>query len=167
MTALAFPARRRVAADLILRTAARGAVLVGVAVVIGIVLLQVIDKGGGGGGGAVPTPNNGQNGGESSTSTSAGKGRSPADVRVLVENGSGLNQAAATLANQLRGQGYAIAGTGNAPLQTGSTVACRAGFEDEATALAGATGAGTTVIAFPATPPAGSENADCISIKGS
>jgi hypothetical protein len=166
MTALAFPARRRVAVDLILRTAARGAILVGVAVVIGIVLLQVIDKGGGGGGSAVPTPSNGQSDG-STTSTTGNGGRSPAEVRVLVENGSGLNQAAATMANELRGQGYAIAGTGNAALQTGTTVACRAGFEDEATALAGAAGAGSSVIAFPATPPAGSENADCIVIKGS
>ncbi len=164
MTALAFPPRRRVATDLILRTAARGAILVGVAVVIGIVLLQVIDKGGGGGGSATPTPPNGS---ESTTSTTGSGGRAPADVRILVENGSGLSQAAATLANELRGKGYAIAGTGNAPLQTGTTVACLAGFEDEATTLAAAVGAGATVTAFPATPPAGSENADCLVIKGS
>jgi LytR cell envelope-related transcriptional attenuator len=164
MTALAFPPRRRVATDLILKTAARGAILVGVAVVIGIVLLQVIDKGGGGGGSATPTPNNGS---ESTTSTTGSGGRAPADVRILVENGSGLSQAAATLANELRGKGYAIAGTGNAALQTGTTVACVQGFEDEATALAAAVGGGATVTAFPATPPAGSENADCLVIKGS
>ncbi len=164
MTALAFPQRRRVATDFILRTAARGAILVGVAFVIGIVLLQVIDKSGGGGS-ATPTPGGQTNG--STTSTTGGGGRAPAEVRVLVENGSGLSQAAATLANELRGKGYAIAGTGNAPVQTGTTVACGAGFEDEAKALAQQLGAGVTVVAFPTTPPAGSENADCIVIKGS
>lgn len=152
--------------DQILRTAARGAILVGVAVVIGIVLLQVIDKGGGGGGGSAgPTPASGSSGGVT-TSTLGDTGRPPAEVRVLVENGSGVNQAAATLANELRGNGYAISGTGNAPVQTGTTVACRSGFEKEADALAASLGSGTTVTTFPATPPAGSENADCIVIKG-
>jgi hypothetical protein len=166
MTALAFPRRRTAAADFVLRTAARGAVLVGVAVLIGIVLLQVIDKGRGGGGGAVPTPSGGQTKG-STTSTTGDEGRPPAEVRVLVENGSGLNQAAATLANELRGTGYAIAGTGNAAIQTGTTVACRAGFEKEADALAKSLGAGVSVVAFPEPPPTGAENADCLVIKGS
>jgi len=166
MTALAFPRRRPAAADFVLRTAARGAILVGVAVLVGIVLLQVIDKGGGGGGSAAPTPSGGQTNG-STTSTTGDAGRPAAEVRVLVENGSGLNQAAATLANELRGTGYAIAGTGNAAIQTGTTVACRAGFEKEADVLAKSLGAGVTVVVFPATPPAGSENADCLVIKGS
>lgn len=151
--------------DQILRTAARGAILVGVAVVIGIVLLQVIDKGGGGGGSAGPTPASGSSGGVT-TSTLGDSGRPPGEVRVLVQNGSGVNQAAATLANELRGNGYAISGTANAPVQTGTTVACRSGFEKEADALAASLGSGTTVTPFPATPPAGSENADCIVIKG-
>ena len=164
MTALAFPARRRVASDLLLRTAARGAILVGVAVVVGIVLLQVIDKGGGGGS-AAPPPSGG--GVTASTTATTGKaGRAPAAVRVLVNNGSGLSQAAATVANGLRGQGYAIAGTGNAALQPGTTVACRVGFEQEAAALSKAL-TGSTVVAFPTAPPKGSENADCVVIKGS
>ncbi|MCJ7438401.1 MAG: LytR C-terminal domain-containing protein [Acidimicrobiia bacterium] len=166
MTALAFPRRRTVAADFVLRTAARGAILVGVAVVVGIVLLQVIDKGGSGGGGAVPTPSGGQTNGPT-TSTTSDEGRPPGEVRVLVENGSGLSQAAATLANELRGTGYAIAGTGNAAIQTGTTVACRAGFEKEADALVQSLGAGVNAAEFPATPPTGAENADCIVIKGS
>lgn len=154
--------------DQVLRTAARGAILVGVAVLVGIVLLQVIDKGGGGGGGggdAGQTAGSGSSGGVT-TSTLGDAGRSPAEVRVLVQNGSGVNQAAATLANELRGQGYAISGTGNAPVQTGTTVSCRSGFEKEADALAATLGAGATVTTFPATPPAGSENADCIVTKG-
>lgn len=165
MTALAFPRRRSAMLDQVLRAAARGAILIGAAVVIGIVLLQVIDKGGGGGGGAVPSPPSSAPGG-STTSTTGRGGRSPAAVRVLVENGSGVDQSAATVANGLRGNGYAIAGTGNAAIQTGTTVLCRTGFEKEATALAKTLGSGATVGAFPDPPPAGAENADCIVIKG-
>jgi LytR cell envelope-related transcriptional attenuator len=164
VTALAYPRRQQRTSDLVLRTAARGAILIGVAVVIGIILLQVVDKGGGGGGSVAPPVTSGPTG--STTSTTGDAGRSPAEVRVLVENGSGVNQAAATTANELRGKGYAIAGTGNAPIQTGLSVLCRAGFEKEADALAKSLGAGVTVGTFPDPPPTGSENSDCIVIKG-
>ena len=163
MTALTLSARRRSTFDLVLRTAARGAVLIGLAIVIGIVLLQVVDKGGGGGGVAPPVtrPTN-----ESTTSTTGESGRPPEQVRVLVLNGSGLANAAGTKANELRGNGYAIAGTGNAPQQTGSTVACQSGFEKEADALAKAAGAGFNVATYPNPPPSGAENADCIITLG-
>jgi len=147
-----------------LRTAARGAVLVGVAVVIGIVLLQVVDNGapvGGGGGPPVTEPRDGQ-----TTTTLASDLRPPQEVRVLVLNASGVSQAAATKANQLRGLGYAIAGTGNAAVQQGTAVECRTDFKDEADELAKTVGPGTVVIPFPEPPPAGAENADCIVILG-
>jgi len=159
--------RSDVMGDGILRTAARGAALVGVAVVIGIVLLQVVDKGSGGGSGpSTPTvaTSPGSNGGSTTTN---GNVRPPQEVRLLVLNGSGVAMAAATEANTLRGLGYAIAGTGNAPTQTGYTVACRQGFGDEASALAKTVGHSATVASFPATPPAGSENADCLVTVGS
>ena len=164
MTALVLVPRRRTSADLVLRTAARGAVLIGVAVVIGIILLQVVDKGGGGGGGVSP-PVTEANG--STTSTTGDDGRAPEDVRVLVLNGSGIANAAGTKANELRGLGYAIAGTGNTEARTGSGVACTSGFEKEADALAQTLGAGYTVETYPDPPPEGSENADCIVILGS
>lgn len=164
MTAVLVP-RRRSTAELVLRTAARGAVLIGVAVVIGIVLLQVVDKDGGSGGVAPPVTEANDDG--STTSTTGEDGRPPSEVRVLVLNGSGVAGAAATQANALRGEGYAIAGTGNADAQTGSTVACRPGFETEADTLARTLGAGFAVAAFPEPPPAGSENADCVVILGS
>lgn len=158
-------AHRRSASDLVLRAAARGAILIGVAVVIGIILLSVVDKGGGGGG-VGPTsasvPTNG-----STTSTSGAAGRPSAEITVFVENASGVNQAAATLSNELRGLGYAISGTGNAAVQAGTTVACVAGFELEAQALAAAIGSGATVGAYPDPVPAGAETASCIATRGS
>jgi hypothetical protein len=166
VTALTISARRRSSPlDLVLRTAARGAVLIGLAVVIGIVLLQVVDKGGGGGGSGVSPPAT-ESTNESTTSTTGASGRPPDQVRVLVLNGSGLANAAGTKANELRGNGYAIAGTGNAPPQTGSTVSCVSGFEKEAEALAKTAGTGFTVAAYPDPPPTGAESADCIVVLG-
>lgn len=165
MTALTLSARRRQSSlDLVLRTAARGAVLIGLAVVIGIVLLQVVDKGGGGGSGVSPPATQAPD--ESTTSTTGESGRPPDQVRVLVLNASGLANAAGTKANELRGSGYAIAGTGNAEQQQGSTVACTSGFEKEADALAKAAGAGFSVTTYPDPPPPDSENADCIVTLG-
>jgi uncharacterized membrane protein len=162
VTALTLPARRRGSLDLVLRTAARGAVLIGLAVVIGIVLLQVVDKGGGSGGVAPPVT---QGGDGSTTSTTSDDGRPAAEVRVLVLNGSGVDQAASTKANELRGLGYAIAGTGDAAAQTGTTVACVNDFDKEAAALSRSI-SGSTVTAYPTEPPPDSENADCIVTLG-
>lgn len=165
MTAIAMSRpRSRSTADHILRTAARGAALIGVAVVIGIVLLQVVDSGGGGTGGSATPPTNGN--GDTTSTTAPDSGRPPQEVRVLVQNGSGVAMAAATKANELRGLGYAIAGTGNAAVQQGNTVACLSGFESEAEALAKQVGSGTTVTAFPSPVPAGAEATDCIVIIG-
>lgn len=158
-------APRRSATDLVLRAAARGAILIGVAIVIGVVLLQVVDKGGGGGGVAGPTSPTSETK-DRTTATTTATGRPAAEVTVFVQNGSGVNQAAATLSNELRGKGYAISGTGNAALQTGSTVACVAGFETEAQELAAAIGSGATVVAYPSPVPAGAETASCIATRG-
>ncbi len=79
---------------------------------------------------------------------------------------SGLSNAAGTKANELRGLGYAIAGTGNAAQTVGTTVACTTGFEKEADALAKAVGVGAAISAYPDPPPSGAENADCIVTLG-
>ncbi len=155
------------------RAAQRGVILVGVAVVLGIILLQVVDKAGGGGGGNIAPPVTNGSGGTTVTTVVADAGRPPGEVRVLALNGSGVNGAAATLAHSLQkragamaGGQNAIAGTANAPLQNGTTVACRAKFEKEATELAVVVGNGAVVGAFPVPDPAGSENADCVVIRG-
>lgn len=157
-------ARGRGRGDHMLRTAARGAALIGVAVVIGIVLLQVVDEGGSGGGGPTTSVTEATN--ANATTTLPADARPPQEVRVLVLNASGVAQAATTKANELRGQGYAIAGTGNAAVQPGVVVACRADFEDEADALATTVGAGTAVAPFPEPAPEGGDQADCVVILG-
>jgi hypothetical protein len=152
----------------ILRTAARGAVLVGAAVLVGIVLLQVInDSGGSGGGGAKAGSTTPSTSVGTTVTTAAGGGRPPSQVKVFVQNASGVSGAAATKANVLRGLGYAIVGTGNAltPV-TGTSVGCKPGFTKEADALAKNVGVGTTVGAYPAPPPANSTSADCITTIG-
>jgi hypothetical protein len=163
MTAV-LAARRRSPVDHVLRTAARGAALIGVAVVIGIVLLQVVDEGGTGTPNGSSTPATNAN--NASTTTQSPDVRPPQEVRVLVLNGSGVAMAAATKANELRGQGYAIAGTGNAPVQQGTQVLCREGFEAEADALATTVGEGTSIAPFPDPPPEGGDQADCIVVIG-
>jgi hypothetical protein len=84
-----------------------------------------------------------------------------------VINGSGVDQAAATEANKLRGLGYPIAGVGNAARQQGTVVACRKGFVQESADLAAAVGKNATVVSFPEPEPAGVEDADCIVGLGS
>jgi hypothetical protein len=153
--------------DNVLRNAARGAALIGIAVVIGIVLLQVVDKGSPGGtGGGTGSPTVATNGTGNGTTTLAADVHPPQEDRELVLNGSGISMQAAVEANKLLGLGYAGAGTGNAPTQAGNTVQCRADFDKEATLLAKAVGTGTSISAFPDAPPAGAENADCIVTVG-
>jgi LytR cell envelope-related transcriptional attenuator len=150
----------------VLRSAARGGVLIGIAVVIGIILLQVVDKGGGGGaGGVAPVTAPSHN----STTTSAPGGRAPEEVRVYVLNGSEVANAAATTANILLGLGYIQDGTGNTATQTGTTVACKPGFDEEAKQLAqqlGVKGIAVTVAPYPTTPPPEAAASDCIVIVG-
>lgn len=149
----------------ILRTAARGAVLVGVAVVLGILLLQVVnDSGGSGGSGASPTPaTSNTSSGTTATTRPVGGGRPAAQVKVFVQNASGVSGAAAAKANVLRGLGYAIVGTGNAATPvTGTVVGCKTGFSKEADTLAKALGVGVTVGAYPTPAPPNSASADCI-----
>jgi hypothetical protein len=167
MTAFAMVSSRRNSGAVarVLRSAARGGVLIGIAVVIGIVLLQVVD-GGSGGSGGVTTPTGSGGGG---TSTTVSGERPPEQVSVYVLNGSGIANAAATKQNDLRALGYLTPGTGNAPLQTGTTVGCQTDFESEAQTLItqlSVSGAAVTLAPFPATVPAGAETSNCIVIVG-
>jgi hypothetical protein len=101
------------------------------------------------------------------TTTTVPSGRPPAQVRVLVLNASGTAGAAGAKSDALRASGYMIAGVGDATPQQGTTVACKPGFDAEATALAEAVGAGATTKPFPSPPPAGSTDADCVVTLGS
>jgi len=162
MSAISY-GRGRAAGDRVLRTAARGAILIGVAVVIGIVLLQVVDKAGNIGG-----PSQASSSTHNGTTTTTLGGRPVQEISVLVLNASGVSGAASTKANDLRVLGYAILTPGNAAITQGTTVACKSGFDKEADTLAKAVdpNGGAQVTTFPNPVPAGAENATCIVTLG-
>ena len=164
MTAVAHPP---VLGARLLRTAARGAILAGAAVVVGIVLYQVVNGTG--------TPSSGGASGTVTSTTSVSgtttttkvAGRSPSLVKVAVFNASGVSGQATAEANKLRGLGYAIVVTTNAAtLQTGTTVACKTGFSVEADSLAKSAVIGATVAPFPNPVPSTATAADCIVTLG-
>ena len=138
--ATTMPGVARDAQRFILRSAARGAGLIGAAVVLGIILLQVVDDGSGG-----PAGNGGNGGGTPTESTSANGTTNPTaptdtrpvgEVRVLALNAGGPDGAAGGLANTLRAGGYNVLTAGNDPVaRQGIGVACRQGFESDANAL--------------------------------
>jgi len=162
-------------------SAIRGAGLVGLAVILGIVLLQVIDKGpsgdtsgrsGSSGSTSKTTPaTTPQSGGGTATSTPSttakgGGAKARGEVRVLVFNAGAAAGAAANMTNKLRTLGYQLAPPSNTNPRRGTAVQCKQGFDKEATQLQGDVGAGTTVEPFanPALP--GTENVNCVVLLG-
>jgi LytR cell envelope-related transcriptional attenuator len=147
----------------VLRSAVRGAVLVGAAIVMGIILLNVVNGVGSPGGssrGATP--------GTTATTgvtppTTTGK-----QLKLVVFNGSGVSGAATAEANKLRGLGYAILFTGNSTTpQTGTTVACKSDVSVTARdTLTKAAAIGATVASFPSPVPTTALSADCIVTVG-
>jgi hypothetical protein len=155
---------------------AKGAGLVLVAIIIGIVLLQVVDDGSDTN---VPAAQN------STTTTTAKKGttvppttvttvpstpqKQPDQVRLVVLNAGAPTGAAGDLSDSLRTKGYTtqVRATDwpNANRQ-GTTVLCKPAFSREASALAIAVGAGTKTAAFPTPPPPSSDNVDCVVAVG-
>ena len=158
-------------------SAARGAALIGVAVIIGIVLLQVIDDGtsgpiGDGGavsaGGSTNTTSTTAGSGTSSTTTTtaATPAKAPAAVAVLVLNGSGRPGAATRQSNTLKAKGYQTLTPADAPRRTGNIVYFKPGFDRECTTVATSVDGAPKVEAFPSPAPTGSANASCVVILG-
>ncbi|MFN8034512.1 MAG: LytR C-terminal domain-containing protein [Acidimicrobiia bacterium] len=164
-------------------SAARGALLIALAVVIGVVLLQVIDTGkgpGGKGSGAAAgtkttttttTATGPQTTGATGVTTTAkptGPVKQPGQLTVVVLNASGVNGAAATTSKQLAAKGYQMGKPATASTrQTGTTAACTAGLDREAAALAAAVGPAAKVVAFPTPAPTGASTSNCIVTLGS
>jgi hypothetical protein len=146
---------------------ARGAGLIGAAVIVGIILLQIVDDGGGGtsggdgGNGDNGTPVNGP-----TVPTTTEDQRPPSEVRVLVLNAGQATGAAQTKANALRTAGYNTLPASNTTARTGVAVQCRPEFDAEANALALAVQEDAVKEPFPPQPPEGSENADCLVLLG-
>jgi hypothetical protein len=146
---------------------ARGAVVIGLAVILGIVGLQILDDSGNGSSGTTSSTG-------AATVTTGGSAttvglRAPKDVRIKVYNASGVSGRAQTLTDQLRADGYNMQDPANLSTQRqGTVVECVSGFEREATVLAAyGVDAGSTVEPYPSKPPNGASDADCIVIIGS
>jgi hypothetical protein len=134
-------------------SALRAGGLIAVAIVIGLALLQVVDNGGGGGKGggkvAAATTTSTTAAGASTTTaagatTTTAKGattttsalKPPAEVQVVVLNGSGVAGNAAAVSTKLGALGYKTLTPGNATGVTGTSVYFKPGYEGEATAMA-------------------------------
>jgi hypothetical protein len=158
--------------------AAKGAGLIGLAVIIGVVLLNVVDDG---------DTNQGSNGSGSSdattTTTEASTdstepqtdttdtvaAKTPGELAVLVLNGGAPQGSAKEMSDNLRLSEYTNqlqASDWPDRAQAGNVVMCKPGFDQEAAALATAVGEGTPVEAFADPAPPGSEAADCVVVVG-
>jgi hypothetical protein len=150
---------------------ARGALLLGVAVILGIVLLQKFDTKGSTGGSvsatSVParetstTRRVGLTTVPAVTSTTA-KARAKADVKILVANGSGQKGLAGVTTTALKNVGYTNAGT---PTDATTAVDKTAvqfadGYEAEARELAAALSLPPTVVSRLASPPVAAADLD-------
>ncbi len=141
---------------------ARGAILVAVAVVIGVLLLRDDDtdttqvavgsdtSGEVDQGSAEPEDEDP----EATTTSTTVALRDPAEVKVLVANGSGTDGAAGGTTDALEALGYVTATPTNAERVPSTIVYFTTGFEAEAEALAAALGATPeSVTAMPAVAP--------------
>jgi hypothetical protein len=103
----------------------------------------------------------------SQPTTTTAAARPPQQVRIAVINASGVQNAGRQKSNALKAIGYQTAGLANGARRTGTGVACKAGFEQDAQALAKNVGGNATVEPFPDPPPPAAANADCVVTLGS
>lgn len=159
--------------------AVRGGLLIAVAIVIGIVLLQVIDDGTGpiGDGGTTTTTAIVTTTSRASTSTTrsststtrktTGTTRPNAQVTVLVQNGSGVAGAAASMTARIRAAGYqTLTPATAAATVTGTTVYYAPGYNRECATVATIVGPGAKGAAMPTPTPTGAERANCLVVLG-
>jgi hypothetical protein len=144
---------------------AKGAIVVGIAVILGIVGLQILDDSGDGSSGATGTT-------VATTATTTPATTIPlkpaSSVRVKVYNASGVQGRAQTLTDELRGKGYAMQDPATLDQsRPGTVVECTSGFEREGAVLAlFAIQNGAKPAPYPSDPPDGASDADCIVIIG-
>ena len=161
------------------RTRTIGIVLIAVAVLIGVVLLA---KGFSQEDGLVSTaaPADertttttqaaapGDTGAEEETTTTTAAANAPANVSVLVANGSGKSGVAGTNADKLKTKGFTKVDTANSPTTAKSTVYYASGAQADAQAVATALGLDpAAVTAMPSPPPVDLKGATVLVIIGS
>jgi hypothetical protein len=157
-----------------------GALLIGVAVVIGIVLLQIGDRNDNGPASATkPSPST------STTTTTKPKGTTkttpntahrkpliaPGVLKLIVLNGGAAAGQAGVMTNELRTQGYTSVSPANdwtGHTQVGNSVYCRGGLDREGAALVTIVGANAHFFpAFPKPFPSVVSGKDCFVVVGS
>lgn len=155
-----------------------GAALIAVAVIIGIVLLQIGDQNDDGpaaAGTKKPTTKTTPTTKPKTTKTTPGTSattaprRTPNQVHLVVLNGGAASGQAAHIGSGLRIRGYTQqdpANTWTGHHQTGNTVYCRAGLEREATALAAQVSNAKLVLPYPSPAPPFSAGTDCVVVVG-
>ncbi len=151
------------------RSQLQGALLIGVAVLIGVVLLA---RGFGQEGGLLEaespvttTTVATQPNGASTTTTVAA--RPPAQVKVLVANGTGQAGVAGAKASELTSKGYTAVDTANAASTATSVIYYAQGYEQEAAAVAQALSIpASAVAALPTPPPFDIRNSNVIVVIG-
>jgi hypothetical protein len=155
--------------------ALKGALLIGLAVLVGVFLLQRVDTSKAGTPTTTvrhaPTTTTTQPVSTTTTSTVPATPPKSADqVRVLVLNGGAPTGAAATMRTSLINVGYTNqpqANTWTGHQQTGNTLMCKPGFDREKVALSQQTPLqGAHVVDFPTPPPPYSSDVDCVVVVG-
>ena len=105
---------------------------------------------------------------EETTTTTAAVANAPANVTVLVANGSGKSGVAATNATKLKTAGYTKVDTTNSPTTAKSAVYYAAGAQADAQAVATALGLDPSVVAaMPSPPPVDLAGATVLVVIGS
>jgi hypothetical protein len=151
----------------------KGALLIGLAVVIGVVLLQVSDNDDEGTSGAAPSdttqPTTTTTIPPTTTTVPTAPPKTNAELALIVLNGGAPTGAAADMNTQLKQAGYTNQEAANdweGQTQAGNSVLCKPGLDREAVALSVAVGENTPTAAFPDPPPPFSENVDCVVVVG-
>ena len=158
---------------------AKGTALIGLAVIVGVFLLQRVDTSNAG---SATTPvkkatrttttsRPPRTTSTTSTTQPAAPPKTPDQLRVLVLNGGAPTGDAAKLRTKLVQAGYTNepqANTWSGHRQTGLTLMCKPGLDREKVALTQQTAlAGVRVVDFPTPPPPNSDSVDCVVVVGS
>jgi hypothetical protein len=145
-------------------------VLIGIAVVLGIALLQVVDN--------TPSASSASDTttttlGSGTTDTTGKPAKPRSEITVQVLNGSGVSGAAQQKTNDLKTAGYATVAPGDAAKQAGNTLACKPELITDQYFLGielANLGVRTTPMAWPTaqTAPAGAKigEIDCLVVLG-
>ena len=157
-------------------SALKGALLIGVAVIGGIFLLQRVDDTKSSSAAPTtpttvkPSPSTTSPSTGTSSTTVAGPVVQPAQLRVLVLNGSGITGRANAMRTKLVQAGYTNqpqANTWTGHVQAGNTVMCKPGLDREGVALSQQTALqGSKIVPIPTPPPPADPDVQCIVVVG-